>query len=404
MKRATPVDALHAAQPPARALAGAAQQNAAAAGGHVVHLRPGRRGGHGQAHRRRARGDRDLQQSERPLPARDDGRERPIRVHQIAGGALSTGVAGAPLRAHAVRPATAWARGLAESCPHDRTRRPRRRSRPRTSRCRVSARSKAWSWTNSATPFRTPRFRCRRFSTPAAAGDLLPASPSSDAGPARPTDDLGRFRVGGLPPGDYYVEALSGAFADPNGSRRIRHHVLSGNDASLGGTSGDGGGRTRREQCVVRADAGADGPRLRNGGGWDGWTRRSRHADAHAERDVPGTALFVIVRSATDERGRFTFRNVPPGVYTIQAFGAQVGTGGNLGCRGFRLSDVHGRRPGPRRAGRHRAGASHDPRPHYVRRRHVDVAQGYKRGRHFCPADQFRVRADRWRTAADDDP
>jgi hypothetical protein len=44
----------------------------------------------------------------------------------------------------------------------------------------------------------------------------MPLSPSTEAGPTRPSDDLGRFRVGGLAPGVYYVEALSGAFADPS--------------------------------------------------------------------------------------------------------------------------------------------------------------------------------------------
>ena len=45
---------------------------------------------------------------------------------------------------------------------------------------------------------------------------LMPANPDPEIGPPTPTDDLGRFRVGGLAPGDYYVEALSGAFAEPN--------------------------------------------------------------------------------------------------------------------------------------------------------------------------------------------
>jgi hypothetical protein len=51
-----------------------------------------------------------------------------------------------------------------------------------------------------------------------------------------------------------------------------------------------------------------------------------------------------MVRSVADKAGRFTFRNVPPGTYTIQAFGAPVGTGGNLGSLafGYRTFQVEG--------------------------------------------------------------
>src|ERR1017187_8251088 len=43
---------------------------------------------------------------------------------------------------------------------------------------------------------------------------LLPTSMSGGSGPPPRTDDKGQFRIFGLAPGDYYVSALSGAFAD----------------------------------------------------------------------------------------------------------------------------------------------------------------------------------------------
>jgi len=48
-----------------------------------------------------------------------------------------------------------------------------------------------------------------------------------------------------------------------------------------------------------------------------------------------GTVLMVIIRATAGPDGRFAFRNVPPGSYTIQAFGRPVGTGGNLGSYAF---------------------------------------------------------------------
>ena len=57
-----------------------------------------------------------------------------------------------------------------------------------------------------------------------------------------------------------------------------------------------------------------------------------------------GTVLNVIVRAQSGSDGRFTFRNVPPGSYTIQAFGKPV-SGGNLGAApfGYRTFTVDGR-------------------------------------------------------------
>ena len=154
---------------------------------------------------------------------------------------------------------------------------------------------------------------------------LVPANSDPEIGPPTPTDDLGRFRVGGLAPGDYYVEALSGAFADPNAAggfaitffpgtsspgsaRAVR--VTPGNDiantsfslapvqmARVAGTVVDGEGRPMAGSTLMMMPS-----------------------------ERAGTALTVIVRAVSGSDGGFTFRNVPPGAYTIQAFGCLLYT------------------------------------------------------------------------------
>jgi Carboxypeptidase regulatory-like domain len=173
---------------------------------------------------------------------------------------------------------------------------------------------------------------------------LMPTNPNPEIGPPTPTDDLGRFRVGGLAPGDYYVEALSGAFADPNAAggfaitffpgtskpasaQAVR--VTPGNDvanisfallpvqmARVAGTIVDGEGRPMAGSTVMLMPS-----------------------------EPSGTVLTLIVRAASGSDGRFTFRNVPPGAYTIQAFGKPIGSGGNLGAApfGYRTFTVDGR-------------------------------------------------------------
>lgn len=172
---------------------------------------------------------------------------------------------------------------------------------------------------------------------------LMPANSDPEIGPPAPTDDLGRFRVGGLAPGDYYVEALSGAFADPNAaggfgitfypgtsspSSAQAVRIAPGKDvanisfalapakmARVAGTVVDGEGRPMAGSTLMLMPS---------------------------ERS--GTVLMVIVRAASGPDGGFTFRNVPPGAYTIQAFGKPV-SGGNLGAApfGYRTFTVDGR-------------------------------------------------------------
>lgn len=161
---------------------------------------------------------------------------------------------------------------------------------------------------------------------------LMPLSGSPNSG-SRPTDDLGRYRVFNVPPGDYYVLALSGPFAgadDPSGFAPTFYpgtrvgtdakpvHVDAAQDvtsvsfpltpAPMGTLSGnvvDTAG-----QPVARADV----ILLQTNGG-----------------DV---RTIVMARQPADADGVFSFRNVAPGSYVIQAFGRPEG-GGNLGRAPF---------------------------------------------------------------------
>lgn len=149
---------------------------------------------------------------------------------------------------------------------------------------------------------------------------LMPANLNVDLGPPRPTDDHGHFRIAGLPPGTYYIEALAGAFADPNaaggfaitfypgttdasGARAVtlkngidavgvNFTLTPGPSATIGGIIQDGSGAPVPGANLVLMPA--------------------RLADL---------ALTAMMRGVATEIGGFTFRNVPAGTYTIQAFG-----------------------------------------------------------------------------------
>jgi hypothetical protein len=163
---------------------------------------------------------------------------------------------------------------------------------------------------------------------------LVPANPSSDAGPPRPTDDLGHFRVGGLPPGDYYVEALSGAFADPNAAGGFAVTFFPGAPKASGAQAVN---LTTGHDALDVSFTLAPAPMARVDGtlvdGGDHPLSRGTLMLVPSERT--GTSLFVMARTVSGDNGGFAFRNVPPGTYTIQAFGRPVGNAGNLGASAF---------------------------------------------------------------------
>lgn len=141
-----------------------------------------------------------------------------------------------------------------------------------------------------------------------------------------PTDDRGMFRIYGLAPGDYYLQAVTGPFAGPNdpsgfavtfypGTKSPQDakpvHLDSAHDtagvgfslipAPMSAVSGlvtDAGGKP-----IVRGDVSIFG--------LSGGDIRS----------------FLSGRVPTDQNGRFTFRNLAPGSYVIQAYGQPVSGG-----------------------------------------------------------------------------
>jgi len=174
---------------------------------------------------------------------------------------------------------------------------------------------------------------------------LMPANSSADAGPVRPTDDLGRFRIGGLMPGDYYVEALSGAFADPNAAGGFAVTFYPGTSkASAAQVVTVSAGRDATGLSFALEPA--PGARV-SGTVLDGEGRPIQGGTIMLmPSETTGASLFMIVRDTMGPGGRFTFRNVPPGVYTLQAFGPPPPGGpGNLGAAafGYQTFTVNGR-------------------------------------------------------------
>ena len=154
-------------------------------------------------------------------------------------------------------------------------------------------------------------------------------------GPApRPTDDLGRFRLFGLAPGDYYALALSGPFANqevsaagfavtfypgtivPTDAKAV--HVGLGTDttgvtfalqptalSAISGVAVDAEGQPVASANIMLV--------------------QTSNGDVRA---------MVVARGLAGPDGAFRFRNVAQGTYVLQAFGRPIG-GGNLGKAPF---------------------------------------------------------------------
>jgi hypothetical protein len=147
-----------------------------------------------------------------------------------------------------------------------------------------------------------------------------------------PTDDLGQFRLFNLPPGDYYLIALSGPFAAPEGAPGFALTYFPGTAVPM-------------DAKAVTVDVGQD---------VTGVTMQMSPAPTSTisgvttdENGTPIQATLMLVptsggdvraaimaRGMSDPTGHFSFRNVAAGTYAIQGFGRPVG-GGNLGRAPF---------------------------------------------------------------------
>lgn len=172
---------------------------------------------------------------------------------------------------------------------------------------------------------------------------LVSIGGSADASPQNITDDQGHFRIGGLMPGAYYVEALAGAFADPSAAGGFAVTFYPGTQdpsAAQIVTVGPDKDALNIAFSLVPARTATVSGMLVDAG--SGSVAGGNLILMPSERE--GATLVIMVRSVADQAGRFTFRNLPPGTYTIQAFGAPVGTGGNLAAMafGYRTFSVEG--------------------------------------------------------------
>ena len=150
----------------------------------------------------------------------------------------------------------------------------------------------------------------------------------------RPTDDRGHFRVFGLTPGTYYVTALGGAFVDAGGPAGFAPTYFPGTseisearpiNLKLGETTPE----VTFQLAAVRTISvggtlvGGDGQPVKQG------------TLMLMTRDSLRLAAFTMARAISGPDGSFLFRNVPPGLYTVQAWGRPITAAGNLNASEF---------------------------------------------------------------------
>ena len=137
----------------------------------------------------------------------------------------------------------------------------------------------------------------------------------------RPTDDRGQFRIFGLPPGDYYVMALSGPFTADNNRAGFAPTFYPGTTAAV-------------DAQPVRVDIGRDASGITFALAPAASATMSGVAVDEAGQPLRSTGvmlaqinggdvrLIVPARASTAADGTFTFTNVPFGTYVLQATAA----------------------------------------------------------------------------------
>ena len=184
---------------------------------------------------------------------------------------------------------------------------------------------------------RDHRTRHRRERRPDGAGPGLhavlharqPARPAHGAA-VRQTDDLGHFRLYGLPPGDHVVvaEASRNTFVQPNAPPETEEDKIGFMTTYFPGTPDEASAQR------VRARTGAEtaGVEIRMAVGrlfritgmvTDSQGRvAARTSGQLFKRVSTNTSSFGF---STDEQGRFAMRNIPPGNYRLVVRGRQPG-------------------------------------------------------------------------------
>jgi protocatechuate 3,4-dioxygenase beta subunit len=166
----------------------------------------------------------------------------------------------------------------------------------------------------------------------------LPGSSRANrTGSGAQTDDLGQFRMFGLPPGDYMVaaEARPNTFVPPNAPPETEDDKIGFMTTYYPGT-GDEAAAQR-----VRAKAGAETPgveirmvsgRLYHVTGMvtdsQGRTPMRASVSLLKRTQAGGVTSFGF---STDAQGQFQMRNVPPGTYRLTARQQPIGPAGEMG-------------------------------------------------------------------------
>jgi hypothetical protein len=165
------------------------------------------------------------------------------------------------------------------------------------------------------------------------AGGRRRLMPRGSAGTSARTDDRGFIRLHGLAPGTYYVSALSGAFAEQAETGGFAPTYYPGT-ADLSAAQpvrlGIGQELPLSFQLTPARMARISGRVV------DATGKPSLASVTLSSADSAGLSEFFVTRGESEPDGSFVFRNVPPGRFTLQAYGAQVVAGaGNLGASQF---------------------------------------------------------------------
>ena len=150
-------------------------------------------------------------------------------------------------------------------------------------------------------------------------GGMDRLTPFSPQGQNRRSNDIGRYRIFGLPPGDYYVAATPGAFnmwALANGDMApgyaVTYYPGSADVANAQKVAVPAGQETQADFPVVPARAfDLTGIALDSSGRSLGGAVLLLTAGTNASNGL-------VARAATNMDGSFTFSSVPAGPYTLQ--------------------------------------------------------------------------------------